>query len=74
MQGIAQSMAEQSQGAREILASVRSLIEATARIKELAGDQRDGARHLVRAAYRKRIESIVEGCAVIERGRVGASS
>jgi methyl-accepting chemotaxis protein len=41
VQGIARSMAEQSLGAQEILSSVKSLIEATERIKGLTGDQRD---------------------------------
>jgi methyl-accepting chemotaxis protein len=41
VQGIARSMAEQSEGAREILSSVKSLIDATARITGLSGDQRE---------------------------------
>jgi methyl-accepting chemotaxis protein len=39
--GIARSMAEQSQGAQEILASVKALIDATERIKSLSGSQRE---------------------------------
>lgn len=39
--GIASSMAEQSQGAQEVLSSVKSLIDATERIKGLSGAQRD---------------------------------
>jgi methyl-accepting chemotaxis protein len=39
VQGIARSMAEQSQGASEILSSVKALIEATERIKGFSGAQ-----------------------------------
>jgi methyl-accepting chemotaxis protein len=41
VQDIARSMSEQSQGAQEILSSVKSLIDATERIKDLTGDQRE---------------------------------
>lgn len=39
--GIARSMSEQSQGAQEILSSVKALIEATEKIKTLSGAQHD---------------------------------
>jgi len=39
--GIARSMSEQSQGAQEILSSVRALIDATEKIKGLSGAQHD---------------------------------
>ncbi len=61
VQSIARSMTEQSQGAQEILSSVKSLIDATSRIKGLSVDQREQS-----AAVMEAIAAIEGSAAQIE--------